>query len=299
MSTTRPIYTGFADEASPDIGLQLKAIRELGWSHLDLRNVSVEGGKAACVHDISDSEFDLVAERVRASGIEIHSFASTIGNWASHIDQPFEISLEALARCIPRMHALNVPYVRVMSYAVRRDATDLADEERIRRLREVVARFSAAGISVLHENCMNYGGLSAEHTLRLVREIPGLRLIFDPGNTVGVRDHSKPEPLPLQSAWEFYERVRDHVDYFHVKDLVYRPDDTAFPRQPVWPGEGEGDLRRILADVLKRRQVHTIAIEPHIKGDPDHTGLEDTDLTYHNFVAYGKRLKALIAELGH
>lgn len=298
MPKTLPICTGLADEAAPDIDIQLKAIRELGWRHLDLRNVSVDGGKPACVHDISDADFQLVAERVRASGIVVHSFASTIGNWASHIDQPFETSLAAAERCIPRMRALGVPYVRVMSYAVRRDAADLADDERIRRLREIVARFSAAGISVLHENCMNYGGLSAEHTLRLVREVPGLRLIFDPGNTVGVRDHSKPEPRPLQSAWEFYERVRDYVDYFHVKDLVHRPEDTAFPRQPVWPGEGEGDMRRILADVLQRGQIHTIAIEPHIKGDPDRTGLEGTDLAYHNFVAYGKRLKALIAGLG-
>lgn len=298
MTTGRIVYTGLADEADPDIDIQIKAIRELGWSHLDLRNVSVNGGKAACVHDISDADFELVAGRVRASGIAVHSFASTIGNWASPIEQPFEIALGAIERSIPRMQALGTRHVRVMSFAVKRDAADLAEAERIRRLREIVARFAGAGLSVLHENCMNYGGLSAEHTLRLVEGVPGLRLIFDPGNTVGIRDHSKPEPRPLQSAWEFYERVRDHVDYFHVKDLVFRPEDTAFPRQPVWPGEGEGDMRRILADVLKRGQVHTIAIEPHLKGDPDCTGLEGVDLAFHNFIAYGKRLKALVAELG-
>lgn len=297
MHTRDSLCTGLADEADPDIDVQLTAIRELGWRHLDLRNVSVNGGKAACVHDISDADFALVAERVRSSGIAVHSFASTIGNWTSPIEQPFDIALGVIERCIPRLHALNVPYVRIMSYSVHRGATDLADDERIRRLREIVARFSAAGIAALHENCMNYGGLSAEHTLRLVEGVPGLRLIFDPGNTVGIRDQSKPEPSPLQSAWEFYERVRDYVDYFHVKDLVYRPENTAFPRQPVWPGEGESDMLRILEDVFNRGQVHTFAIEPHIKGDPDSTGLEGQALAYHNFVAYGRRFKAIAAKL--
>jgi sugar phosphate isomerase/epimerase len=168
----------------------------------------------------------------------------------------------------------------------------------LRRLREIVARFRDAGLTPLHENCNNYGGLSVAHTLRLLDEVPGLRLLFDPGNTIGTDDRSRLEqPYPKQSAWEFYSAVREAVDYLHVKDAVTRVVDGTLHRVHTWPGEGWGDIRRIVADVLARGQVHTISIEPHIAGDPDATGLSGDALSYHNFTAYGRRFNALIAGL--
>lgn len=289
------IFTGIADEAGAPLALQLKAIRELGWSHLELRGVSVDGGKALNVHDLPDDEFARLVEQMGGSGVKVHTFASTIANWGTRIDQPFDRTIEEINRAIPRMQALGTRYVRVMSFAVK-PGEDMMEAERFRRLREVVARFADAGLCALHENCMNYGGLSAGHTLRLIEAVPGLRLIFDPGNTIGTDDHSLPEAgRPKQSAWEFYTRVRDFVDYFHVKDAVWREQEGSMRRVHTWPGEGAGDIRRILDDVLARGQVHTISIEPHIAGDPDATGLTGPDLAYHNFTAYGRRLNALVA----
>lgn len=288
------IFTGLADEAGASLSDQLSAIRELGWSHLELRNVSVGGGKTANVHDLPDEEFDRLLDEVSGSGIKVHTFASAIGNWATHIDQPFDRTLAEIGRAIPRMQALGTRNIRIMSFAVK-DGADLNEAERIRRLREIVVRFTEAGLTALHENCLNFGGLSAGHTLRLVEAVPGLRLIFDPGNTVGTDDHSKPEPRPKQSAWEFYQRVRDHVDYLHVKDAVWRQHDGGMKRIHTWPGDGEGDVQRILDDALAGGRVHTISIEPHISGDPDNTGLTGPELARHNFISYGRRLQALVA----
>lgn len=289
------IFTGIADEAGAPLATQLKAVRELGWRHLELRGVSVDGEKAVNVHDLPEFLFARVVEQAGDSGVKVHTFASTIGNWGTRIDEPFDRTLAEMARAIPRMQALGTNYVRVMSFAVRPGA-DLMEAERFRRLREIVARFRDAGLVALHENCMNYGGLSAKHTLRLVEEVPGLRLIFDPGNTVGTDDHAFPEEgRPKQSAWAFYEQVREFVDYFHVKDAVWREQGGAMKRVHTWPGEGAGDIRRILEDVLARGQVHTVSIEPHISGDPDATGLTGADLAYHNFTAYGRRLNTLVS----
>ena len=33
-------YTGFADEASQDIDLQIKATKELGWKYIESRNIN-------------------------------------------------------------------------------------------------------------------------------------------------------------------------------------------------------------------------------------------------------------------
>ena len=32
--------TGFADEASPDLAIQIKATRELGWKYIETRNIN-------------------------------------------------------------------------------------------------------------------------------------------------------------------------------------------------------------------------------------------------------------------
>jgi len=58
------------------------------------------------------------------------------------------------------------------------------NSERIKRLSEITKRFTNAGLTVAHENCMNYGGFSADHTLELIEAVPDLKLIFDTGNPV-------------------------------------------------------------------------------------------------------------------
>ena len=51
--------TGFADEVSPDLDLQIKATRELGWKFIETRNLY---GKNLAY--ISDEEFEKVQEKL-------------------------------------------------------------------------------------------------------------------------------------------------------------------------------------------------------------------------------------------
>ena len=51
------IISGFTDEVSNDLGVQIKALKELGWNHIDLRSVD---GKN--VSTLSDDEFAKVHE---------------------------------------------------------------------------------------------------------------------------------------------------------------------------------------------------------------------------------------------
>ena len=211
-------YTGFADEAAPDISGQIRATKELGWEFIEARNI---GGRN--IHDITDAEFDDVCGRLSDAGVRINCFGSAIANWAKQVTEPFDSSLEEARRAIPRMRRLGAGLVRVMSLGVLRDRppTEQMEPERFRRLRELVAMFAAEGITPVHENCANYGGMGAEFTLRMLDAVPGLGLVFDTGNPVFTPDYSKPEPRPRQSAWEFYERVRGRIDYVHVKDGVF------------------------------------------------------------------------------
>lgn len=59
------------------------------------------------------------------------------------------------------MQKLGAKLIRVMSYAVCKDegGKDLSEQfepERIKRMREINKRFADAGLTVVHENCMNW-----------------------------------------------------------------------------------------------------------------------------------------------
>lgn len=284
--------TGFADEADQSIDLQIKATKELGWNAIESRNIS-----GTNIHDISDAEFDIVYGKLEAAGVRINCFGSAIGNWAKNILDPFEITLAEVERAIPRMQRLGTKLVRIMSYA-RSEGEEQHKEERFRRLREIVARFEAAGIMPVHENCMNYGGMSAEHTLELVENVPGLRLVFDTGNGPFNKDFSAADGR-WQNSWDFYSKVKQHVAYIHIKDTLSPEGEEK--ETYTMPGEGQGDVRGILEDLKSCGYDGGISIEPHLAAvfhDPSAVN-SASDKSYELYLEYGRRLMALLGEIGY
>ncbi len=290
--------TGFADEAGQDMDTQIRATKELGWECIEARRAG-----SANIHDISDEEFDAVCVALEEAGIRINCFGSAIANWAKQIDEPFDSSFEEAKRAIPRMQRLGTKLIRIMSFAVLKDRglDDQMEEERFGRLRELQAMFSDAGIQAVHENCMNYGGMNWTYTLRLIENVPGLKLVFDTGNPVFSDDRSQlasTPSLPRQSAWQFYSRVKEHVVYVHVKDGIW--DAAAGKGRYTWPGEGEGDVRRIVKDLLDGGYDGGFSMEPHLAVvHHDESVSSPDEVRYANYVEYGRRFMKLIDDVGH
>lgn len=283
--------TGFADEAADTIEGQIEATRALGWKWIESRGIMKKN-----IHDIPEAEFEHVCAALSQSGVGINCFGSAIANWGKKIEDPFTITLEEIQRAIPRMQKLGTRLIRIMSYAVR-DGDDQMEEERFRRVREIKKRFDDAGITVVHENCMNYGGMSWCHTLKLVDNVPGLRLVFDTGNPLFSADRSKPQPYPRQSAWEFYSHVREHVSYIHIKDGRW----DAQKNEAIYSycGEGDGDVRRIIEDLIKRGYDGGISIEPHLAVVfHDATKQSPEKIRFDQYVEYGRRMEKIVRDLG-
>ena len=143
---------------------------------------------------------------------------------------------------------------------------------------------------------MNYGGMGWTYTQRLLDNVPGLKLVFDTGNPVFTDDCTKARPYPKQSAWEFYTHVKDHIVYVHIKDGMW---DAANNRTIfTFPGEGDGDVRRIVNDLLASGYDGGISIEPHlavVHHDP--TVASDADIRHANYVEYGRRMEKMIEEI--
>ncbi len=286
--------TGISDEAGPAIDIQIKATLALGWRQLEARVVEAPGFPAGNIHDIPDAAFDLVAGRLQDAGIQVCGFGSTIANWGKRIDDPSETSLAEARRAIPRMQRLGVKLVRIMSYALR-EGEDQLEVERFRRLREIVRMFLDAGIQPAHENDQNYGGMGWSFTLKLLENVPGLKLLFDTGNPVSIPDRSKPKPWPLQDAWEFYQHVKQHIVHVHIKDAVWLPD--VGKAEYRFPGEGDGHVRKILEDLVAENYSGAVSIEPHMAVVfHDKSVQASPEIRYNNYLEYGRRLEKLAAE---
>lgn len=287
--------SGIADEAGHDIRTQFRAIREIGWEHIEMRMAQVPGFNSANLHDIPDEAFEVFAREVEEAGLHVSCFGSTIMNWGKQVTDPLDITLAEVRRAIPRMKRVRCPFIRIMSFAVLKDRPPEAQmkEERFRIMREVVKMFHDEGLTPVHENCMNYGGMGWTFTLELLEAVPGLKLVFDTGNPVFTDDRSKPPPHPKQSAWEFYQHVREHIAYVHIKDgkWIASENRTEF----CWPGDGDGDVRRILIDLLRTGYEGGISIEPHMAAVFHDDSIKSTEeAKFQTFVEYGRRMTKLL-----
>ena len=294
--------TGFADEASHDLALQIKATRELGWKYIETRFIGEQ-----FFGNISDEEFERVCAMLEESGIRFNCYGSGVANWskAPRSDEDFAATKAELLRAIPRMKRLNIGLIRGMSFKVTGDEQfDSPELEAIifRKVRELVKICEDNGIVYGHENCMNYGGQSFKHTLKLLENVnsPNFKLIFDTGNPCFTFRRIGNPPYPLQSAREFYENVREFICHVHIKDAVstVNPDGTVSTTY-TYAGEGNGDIPWIVTDLLKRGYDGGFSMEPHIAVVfHDKTDAEDAEKAakkcYDAYIDYGRRFEKLL-----
>lgn len=290
------LVTGIGDEAAHALEAQIRVGGELGWTSLEVRGVQVQGYAKANLHDLPDAAFDVAVRQFESAGMGVYCFGSTIMNWAKRLEDPFDLTLAEVKRAIPRMTRLGTKYVRIMSFKPGDEEYKIPAEV-FRRVRDVTNRFLDAGLQPVHENCMNYGGMSWQHALELLDKCPGLKWVFDTANPILNPDRSQPKPWPRQDAWEFWEHVRPHVVHVHVKDATWNA--AKKDADYNWPGEGQGRVRDILRDALRGSYRGAFSIEPHmvvVFHDAASKASSD-DAMRRNFVDYGRRLQELIREL--
>jgi sugar phosphate isomerase/epimerase len=231
--------SGISDEAGKDIATQIRAHRELGWRHIELRLVD-----GVNITQIDDNAFGRIASAVEGAGLNVSCLGSAIANWARPITCDEQIDRDDLKRAIPRMKRMKCPFIRVMSYPNNADAPLPEREwrrESIRRMKYLAGLAEDGGVTLVHENCSGWGGQSAENSTILLGEVasPALKLVFDTGNPVDYR----------QDTWDYYRAVLPDIVYVHVKDARRL---SANSIEYVFCGDGEGQVREILADLTRR-----------------------------------------------
>ncbi|HIJ64683.1 MAG TPA: sugar phosphate isomerase/epimerase [Candidatus Hydrogenedentes bacterium] len=276
-------FSGIADEAGKSIDVQIMAHQQLAWDYMELR--SVDGTNAT---GLSDACFDSVVDALAEAAIDVSCFASAIANWARPVTSDFQLDVDDLERAIPRMHRLGTPFIRVMSYPNDPDhpLPDAAwRNEAIKRMKALAAIAEDGGVTLAHENCSGWGGLSAENSNILLGEVasPALKVVFDTGNPVTYG----------QDAWDYYQQVAGDIVYVHIKDAKTVDGEHVY----TYCGDGDGYVREIVGDLLGKGYDGGFSIEPHLAA-VIHTGqeAETAAALYESYVEYGRRFMRLVDE---
>ncbi len=269
--------SGIADEAGKTVEEQIKAHKELGWTLIEPRTVG-----SANFTRIPDDEFEDACRKLENAGIAVSCFASEIANWSRKISGDFSMDVNDLKTAIPRMKKLNVKFIRVMSYPNDGWAEADWEKEALKRLKELARMAEDAGIVLAHENCNGWGEVP-ERSLGLIEEIgsPSFKMLFDTGNPV----------VHKQDAWEFYQKVKSHIVYVHIKDAKSSGDKHVY----CYPGEGEGYVKEIVSDLKKSGYCGVFSIEPHLSAiihEAKEAG--DPAKAMEVYIEYGKRLERIV-----
>lgn len=86
---------------------------------------------------------------------------------------------------------------------------------------------------------------------------------------------------------------KQHIAYIHIKDGVWDREKgcTHF----TYPGEGDGDVARIVNDLIANGYDGGISIEPHLAVVfHDESVKSEDEVRYNNYVEYGRRMETLI-----
>jgi len=265
--------SGFADEISPDLDVQLDVLQELDIRYLELRGV---WGKNVLALD--DAEVQVIKAKLDERGMGVSAIGSPIGK--IRIDEPFAPHVEAFRRALDLAEFFGSRYIRIFSFFVPDGQADAFRAPVMERLGALLAEAQGRPVVLLHENERHiYGDIPRRcQDIHRTLESPQLRATFDPANFVlcGVRPFT-----------EGYERLKDYIEYVHVKDAL-------MAQQRVTPaGKGDGQVRELLAALQERGFDGYLSLEPHLAQAGEFSGFSGPEL----FGAAVSALRDLLKEI--
>lgn len=236
---TLKIYA-FADEASPFIDEQIKAMKENSLDGLEIRNVDNIN-----VSDISLDKAKEVKAKMDSAGLKVWSVGSPIGKIDIEKDD-FALHTEKFKRTVETAQILEAENIRLFSFFTPEKTRASYENEVIERLGKLMKTAEGSGIDICHENEKGIYGDIPERCVKIHKALPELKAIFDPANYVQCN-------VDTLAAWKL---LKPYVKYLHIKDAL--SDGSVVPA-----GKGKGNLKVILDDYIKNGGT-AVTMEPHL-----------------------------------
>ncbi len=262
----------FADEISADLDEQIKFMKEEGIRFAELRGVWGKG-----VLKLDKTEISLLKGRLSQNNIRVSAIGSPIGKVG--IESDFDEHLEDFRKSLDLAEDFGCKYVRVFSFYIPKgeDPGKYRDEV-IGRMSAMTSLSAERGIVLANENEGGLYGDIPERCRDIVDSVgsPYLKVNFDPSNFIMVGRHPYRECFPI---------LKDEIEYFHMKDGKFDP-------RAVTPvGEGDGEIDKILAEIIDYGYEGFLSLEPHLAGRLKVPGPEA-------FKIAAKALKKVLRDIG-
>ena len=256
--------SGFGDEISDELSVQLGVMSALGVDGLEPRRVQLPDAETKNIVEMSDSELRIMRRMLDDHGLSCSQIGSPVGK--APVTSDLQVQYRQLEGAVRAAHALDAAYIRVFGFQPEH-GEPLARErpaalERFQRVAERAATLDPQITLSLENEHDLFADTPAACAEFLALDGSPISMCFDPGNFVraGVR--------PFDEAWPVLGAATRMI---HVKDF-----DTAIAD---WAPAGAGDGQ--LADVLGAADPEAVAylsVEPHLAGTEAGRGRDRADL---------------------
>jgi 3-dehydroshikimate dehydratase len=237
--------SAFADEISDDLDMQIHTLKENKVEFIELRGV---WGKNVLA--LTETEVREVKQRAAQNGIGFSAVGSPLGKFPLNGD--FSEQLEGLKRALEYAAILEAPYIRIFSFFIQHGEDPARYRSQVLDwLGQMIAQAEKTGIILAHENEKDIYGDTGDRCLDLYSTLrsPAFTGIFDFANFVQC------DQQPYEDCWI---KLRPYISYFHIKDAM-RETGKVVP-----PGQGDGNLERILAEAFSNGFDNFLTLEPHL-----------------------------------
>ncbi len=256
--------SGFGDEISDELSVQLGVMSDLGVDALEPRRIQLPGGDTKNIVEMSDADLQVMRRMLDDHGMGCSQIGSPVGK--APLDSDLQAQFRQLEGAVRAAQVLDASYIRVFGFQPEQGEPLPADRPaalgRFQRVAEHLASLDPSLTLSLENEHDLYDDTPAACAEFLALEGAPISMCFDPGNFVraGVR--------PYDEGWPVLAAATRMV---HVKDYDTEIADWA----PAGAGDGQ------LADVLGAadpKQVAYLSLEPHLSGTDAGRGRDRADV---------------------
>ncbi|MDR3216883.1 MAG: sugar phosphate isomerase/epimerase [Clostridiaceae bacterium] len=236
--------SGFYDEASSDLGEQLAVMKSLGGKYLCPRGINGRN-----ISSFTADEFGRdVLPVLKSEGVKLSSIGSPIGKIPLYDDAAYEKQVKQLKELAAIAALADCKYIRCFSFFIGKNADyDKAYPTVVEKFKGFADAVEDSGVTLLHENEKKIFGDVPERALAVFNGVnrSNVKLCYDASNYIqcGV------------DARTAYEATKEFTVYYHMKDCA---DGVEVPL-----GTGQGAIRELIADLVRRDYDGFLTLEPH------------------------------------
>ena len=222
------ILSAFADEYADSLLEQCQALNRFGINFLEIRGVDGKNVSTLTKSEVLDAKAKLDDYNVKVSAI-----GSPIGK--IKLDGDIDAHLEVAKNVFETANVFGAKNIRFFSFYLpdgksREDCRNQVFDT----LFKIVNLADDFGVTLCHENEALIYGESPENCLDILSNFNGkIKCVFDMGNFV----------LDGFNPVKAYALLKDYVEYFHIKDALYKG-------AIVPAGKGEAEIKTILDDYI-------------------------------------------------